>query len=96
MSEFQCWLTSFDSGSVLKKIENVFESVKNDLFNDKDDLSITLKLRTSRAKSDLMLQKSRTHKAPTARSKRLCFPGKTEEEAWRFSKDVTHGSRTAC
>ncbi|EME42796.1 hypothetical protein DOTSEDRAFT_131971 [Dothistroma septosporum NZE10] len=47
------------------------------LLNDKNELSITLKVRNSRAKG---LRASRD-----GRAKQICFPGKTEDEAWRFA-----------
>lgn len=65
--------------SVVQRIESVFEEIADSLLSEKDRLSITLKTRP----------KESTHQLVTSnrvvKERRICFPGKTAEEAWRFS-----------
>ncbi|UJO19527.1 uncharacterized protein CLAFUR5_06652 [Fulvia fulva] len=64
----------------IAKIEAVFELMADAMLNDKNELSVTLKVRNSKAKNQ--------HTSPDIddRTKRICFPGKTADEAWRFGE----------
>jgi hypothetical protein len=68
------------SESVISKIENVFEDQVDVLLNGCGSMSVTLKTRSSvRAKDGLQERfPQRTYR----------FPGKTAEEAWRFSNTL--------
>ncbi|KAK4501379.1 hypothetical protein PRZ48_007188 [Zasmidium cellare] len=74
--------------SVTAKIEACFEQIVDDLLNEKDEVSITLKTRKRTG--------SARDGQSTTPERRICFPGKTAEEAWRFCKfsqelsDVKH------
>lgn len=66
------------SPAAIAKIEDVFEQIVDALLNEKEEFSITLKSRKSaalRAAGDGQL---------SVRERRLCFPGKNAEQAWRF------------
>ncbi|KXT17015.1 hypothetical protein AC579_7417 [Pseudocercospora musae] len=63
-------MTDCSSGRVIDKIEAVMEQMLDALLHDKTDICITL--RTRRA-------------ASTNKSTTLHFPGKSEDEAWRFA-----------
>jgi hypothetical protein len=71
---------------VLARIENIFEAMADVLLKERGQLSVELvtRPRASRQKIDLM-------DSPPAQSvavQRLCFPGKTEREAWRFGETI--------
>lgn len=57
---------------VISRIESVFESMLDVLLEEERSLTIVLKSRSTTANSD--------HPG-----KLVCFPGKTADEAWRFS-----------
>jgi hypothetical protein len=72
------------SSTVLAKIENIFEGMLDVLLNERGQLSIAIKTRpTSRQQQ---LDSTRTSQTPTEAVQLLCFPGKTEKEAWRFGE----------
>jgi hypothetical protein len=72
------------SSTVLAKIENIFEGMLDLLLNERGQLSIAIKTRpTSRQQQ---LDSTRTSQTPTEAVQLLCFPGKTEKEAWRFGE----------
>lgn len=70
------------SALVIDKIEDVFEQVTDALLNDRNEISITLKSRkpANRSKADIEGDESDV----LCRTKQISFPGKTEDEAWRF------------
>ncbi|KAF2170797.1 hypothetical protein M409DRAFT_63857 [Zasmidium cellare ATCC 36951] len=69
---------AYDQDSnVTAKIEACFERIVDALLNEKDEISITLKSRkTNRSARD---------GEATSSERLICFPGKSAEEAWRFS-----------
>jgi hypothetical protein len=72
------------SSSVLAKIENIFEGMLDVLLNERGQLSIAIKTRpTSRQQQ---LDSTSASQTPTEAVQLLCFPGKTEKEAWRFGE----------
>lgn len=72
---------------MIDKIEEVFEQIADAMLNDKNEFSITLKTRRRAA------SKNQQRDGDEDRTKRLCFPGKTANEAWRFGKHCIHGSK---
>lgn len=69
---------------VMAKIEGIFEAMVDVLLNERGQLSIALRTRpSSRGR-----QRDSTHAAQTCNEsvQHLCFPGKTEKEAWRFGE----------
>jgi meiotic recombination protein SPO11 len=78
--------------SVVARIENIFEAMADVLLNERGQLSVELvtRPRVSRQHHDTADSTS----AQSVAVQRLCFPGKTEREAWRFGEhDLT---ATAC
>ncbi|KAI7103865.1 DNA topoisomerase IV, alpha subunit [Hortaea werneckii] len=59
--------------AVLQRIERIFQKICNSLLHESDDVGLTLKVRTST--DDI---------SRNAKRRRLNFPGRTAEEAWRF------------
>lgn len=94
--KLQASLTSCGRNTVLEKIEEVFERIADALLDEKDDLAITLKTRVSRANVPTTSTSNSILGPVTTKSRRICFPGKTAEEAWRFSKMVTFRPAQHC
>jgi meiotic recombination protein SPO11 len=70
--------------SVVAKIENIFEAMADVLLNERGQLSVELVTRPRVSR-----QHHGTADSTSAQSvavQRLCFPGKTEREAWRFGE----------
>ncbi|CZT21575.1 uncharacterized protein RCC_07439 [Ramularia collo-cygni] len=64
------------NADVIDRIENVFEQIADAMLNERKQISITLKTRL-RASTDIRPDEDRM--------KRLSFPGKSADEAWRFA-----------
>ena len=62
--------------NILAKIESIFESMVDVLLNERGQLTVTIKTRPV----------SRRHQTHAESVQQLCFPGKTEKEAWRFGE----------
>lgn len=64
----------------------MLECVVDDMLDEKEEISLTLNIRRSRLREAA----SKAHVGFNDRSeykmRRLCFPGKTAREAWRFSE----------
>lgn len=70
--------------NVLAKIESVFEGMLDVLLNERGQLSVAIKTRPlSRGQLRDFINASQTHAESV---QHLCFPGKTEKEAWRFGE----------
>ena len=67
--------------TVIQCIEHLFQQIRDALHHEGDDIGLTLKVRTST--DDI------SHHAKT---RRLSFPGRTAEEAWRFGEISTSAS----
>lgn len=71
---------------VIDKIEDVFEQIADAMLNEQDEIGLTLKARTKATTGALQ----HPHEVPVHRRdtkiRRVCFPGKSAKEAWRFSK----------
>lgn len=70
--------------SVLAKIEAIFESMADVLLNERGQLSLNLMTRPTNQKH--RFDSNDTATAPTESVQHICFPGKSEREAWRFGK----------
>jgi hypothetical protein len=69
---------------VLAKIEGIFEAMIDVLLNERGQLSVAIKTRpSSRGQPRDPTNAAQTHAESV---QHLCFPGKTEKEAWRFGK----------
>ncbi|EMC94131.1 hypothetical protein BAUCODRAFT_74427 [Baudoinia panamericana UAMH 10762] len=67
--------------SVQEKIGLIFQGLNRDLLEQRDGLALTLRTRTRQASSS-------SHENGNARDvkfRRLCFPGRGVEDAWRFT-----------
>ncbi|KAI6856586.1 DNA topoisomerase IV, alpha subunit [Hortaea werneckii] len=60
--------------TVIQCIEHLFQQIRDALHHEGDDIGLTLKVRTST--DDI---------SRNAKTRRLSFPGRTAEEAWRFA-----------
>lgn len=72
------------SGAVISKIEDIFESIANGILNQKQELSIRLKSRQKPGTQDTKTQ--------TAAAKDLYdvrYPSRSPQEAWKFSEFMT-------
>ncbi|PPJ51901.1 hypothetical protein CBER1_08792 [Cercospora berteroae] len=72
---------AYPNAAVIDKIEAVFEEIADAMLHDKLEIGITLKTRPRTALLPRFNTSSNGDAAPT---RRLCFPGKTADEAWRF------------
>jgi hypothetical protein len=72
------------SSSVLAKIENIFEGMLDVLLNERGQMSIAIKTRPTSHQQQL--DSTRATQTLTDAVQLLCFPGKTEKEAWRFGE----------
>jgi hypothetical protein len=72
------------SSPVLAKIENIFEGMLDVLLNERGQLSVAIKTRPSARQQQL--NSNIAAQTPTEAVQVLCFPGKTEKEAWRFGE----------
>ena len=72
---------------VIEEIQDIFRSLADALENEKSELSITIRTRV-KTRSGHGAASNETVREPSTRERRLCFPGKTEEEAWRFSMAI--------
>lgn len=76
--------------NVLAKIESIFEAMVDVLLNERGQLSVAIKTRPlSRGQPRDPTSTAQTHAESV---QHLCFPGKTEKEAWRFGE---HGMRSS-
>jgi len=79
---------SCDNGEdnfVRKKIEEVFHRIEDALLHEKNELVIELKSRVSRASKSGCVDGQLSTTDVVTKSRRICFPGKTPQEAWRFT-----------
>ncbi|KAK5733773.1 Signal recognition particle [Elasticomyces elasticus] len=69
--------------SPLEKITAVFEQIAEEMVEREPEIAITLNVRPRIAPQTIT---SDATASPDVKVRRICFPGKTAEEAWRFSK----------
>ena len=75
------FLTKRPRLNVLEKIEAVFEGIADALINETEGLAIELRVRATQP------AKTRSYEDED-KKRRIRFPGKTAEEAWRFSEVI--------
>lgn len=78
-------LTDPQQLAALDKIEKVFECIVDSLANNDKQLTILLK----RKDNNTLLRRIVTVTSPTSivvMKKRICFPGRSPQDAWRFSQ----------
>ena len=72
--------------NVQAKIESIFEAMVDVLLNERGQLNVAIKTRPlSRGRPRDPTDAAQTHAESV---QHLCFPGKTEKEAWRFGERV--------
>lgn len=83
--------------SVTEKIEKIFQMISMDLLTERNELHIMLKTRKQFVVNPVGSQDTRTadNPRPPPKLRRICFPGKNEEEAWRFSTIITFSTAGA-
>jgi len=70
--------------NVLAKIESIFEAMVDVLLNERGQLCVAIKPRPrERGQPHDPINAAQTHVESV---QHLCFPGKTEKEAWRFGE----------
>ena len=71
--------------SVIDEIEGVFDQIADALLSKKDKISVTLKMRsTSTITSGKYLADKSFKPQAEVKTRCICYPGKSPEEAWRF------------
>ena len=83
------------SMSVINKIEAIFEEIADALLQEKNELTVTLLRRTQPQNVSATSPVELTNPSQSVVSKRIRFPGRTAEEAWRFSTPAALGRRDA-
>lgn len=68
----------------LDKIDSIFEIVADAMLSEKSEVIVSLPVLERSASGNDYWDSPSTEELP--RSKTISFPGKTEEEAWRFSE----------
>lgn len=73
------------TSSVLDRIEAVITRITDDMLNDKREIGLSLNMRSKQiSHTDNTMHSTK----PGVKQRRYSFPGKTAEEAWRFSKRI--------
>lgn len=86
------WLICSGRLRPLERIEAVFETVLDALNDERDELCLTLYKRPAVNTRGTSTELHRDAVLPGVKTRRICFPGKSAEEAWRFGK-LTEMSR---
>jgi hypothetical protein len=76
--------TGSQAGCVVSKIEDILENMIDCISGEKKELVIHLKPRFKQVPSSV--HQAMRH-IPNTKSRTVRFPGKTLQEAWKFSKD---------
>jgi meiotic recombination protein SPO11 len=80
------------TGRVISKIENIFESITDCILDQKKELVISLRSRPKCKSSDS--EDSTSDANSKSEIKKITFPSKSQQEAWKFSESkMTHRSR---
>ena len=79
-----------NSDDAISKIENVIEGIMRSL-EKKEPLSIQLRYKTKPRSAESQTFNS----PPPIRYRKICFPGKTPEEAKRFGRSIDSALRLA-
>jgi hypothetical protein len=76
------------AGAVISKIEDVFEHMIDDLGSDNRELVIPLKSRSRASGETLDAADGAIKQPPATEARAIRFPGKTVQEAWKFSRSI--------
>jgi meiotic recombination protein SPO11 len=77
------------SAAAITKIEEMFEQIADDLLNENPEISVSLRTRTRYQANNVAYipqQRAITVEAALL-MKKLSFPGKSADEAWKFCID---------
>lgn len=77
---------NFQAGAVITKIEDIFESLLDSIINEKDCLVLHIKSRGKNGRQTLDAATGVIRNTENVEAKEITFPGKTQNEAWKFSK----------
>lgn len=83
--------SSNQSGEVISRIEDVFESVADCIVEERKELVIQLKSRGGTKLRACSSQDTDTKKKPAAELRDVKFPSRSPQEAWKFSTCIGHG-----
>jgi len=67
------------SSTVIDRIERAFERIADDMLSKQDEIGLTLNVRSRAVTVGGSAEDS------VVKTRRICFPGRSAEEAWRFS-----------
>ncbi|KAK5116171.1 hypothetical protein LTR62_008497 [Meristemomyces frigidus] len=78
------------------QIEAIFQAISRNLNNEEPELEVSLNMRPRQ----MLSRSTPSDQQAKVRTKRLCFPGRTEDEAWRFTVvirilELIHGALVA-
>lgn len=77
---------NFQAGAVITKIEDIFESLLDCIINENDCLILHIKSRGKNGRQALDAATGAIRNTENVEAKEITFPGKTQKEAWKFSK----------
>jgi hypothetical protein len=81
--------TDSQAGVVVSRIEDILENMVDCISGEKKKLVIRLKSRSRHRSQAPNSVRQATNDAPARETRAVTFPGKTPQEAWKFSKDRT-------
>jgi hypothetical protein len=74
------------SGSVISKIEDILQQMVDCIIDEKKELVVHLRSRTRSGNEILDVASGATKNSATMEARTIRFPGRTAQEAWKFSK----------
>lgn len=77
---------NFQAGEVITKIEDIFESLLDCIINEKKCLVLHIKSRARNSRHTIDAATGAIKNTGNVETKEITFPGKTQKEAWKFSK----------
>jgi hypothetical protein len=73
------------AGHVISIIEDILESMVDCLLDTQKQLIIRLKTRPKSKTRPTRVERNEAYSPSRPEGKTICFPGKTQHEAWKFS-----------
>lgn len=77
---------NFQAGAVITKIEDIFESLFDCINNEEKRFVLHIKSRGKNGRQTLDTATGVIRNTGNVETKEITFPGKTQSEAWKFSK----------